>query len=522
MELRDQDQSQKGDAVAAAWASLSSGNTIEARRLIRRVLNFYPDDAPALLVLGVIQREEGAADTLRTLKRAVALAPYYPLARYYHGVALVEHGFVGLAMNEFRTCLMFAPDYQDALIAYGRELCRAGYYQKAYECFSSVTDLTQEVQYLKAKCCAHLHGRREEAEALFSACLSLNDDPRMHVDYAHFLLKQGSFSEAWRHYERRKEYQTSEIAYELDCEISLSPWRGDFTDGVLIIHGEASDKDDILFASYLPKLVERAKRARMQVVLICRPSLSRIFRASFPDIQVLYRAHGEHLSLSSLMSGQLNAHAWKVALGDLPMYIEAPAVGPYLVPDPEDLALISAELAWYSAIPLEFKIGIGWGCKSAAGYRYGRSSEVPPYLINGYAKQIHGAHFLNLQFGDEYAGLAELADLPIIDLGSMLTDYGKLAALISQLDCVISSSSLVANLSGALGIDTRVLLTVDHAWYWRSPISPYPRLRCYIQTIEGDWSGPLAKVFDDLEHQISARSRDEVRTGDLSVCVACN
>jgi hypothetical protein len=75
------------------------------------------------------------------------------------------------------------------------------------------------------------------------------------------------------------------------------------------------------------------------------------------------------------------------------------------------------------------------------------------------------------------------------------------AALISNLDLVISCDTAVAHLAGALAKPVWLLLPFVPDWRWqlRGEDSPwYPTARLFRQTRLGDWAAPVAQMQSEL------------------------
>jgi ADP-heptose:LPS heptosyltransferase len=103
--------------------------------------------------------------------------------------------------------------------------------------------------------------------------------------------------------------------------------------------------------------------------------------------------------------------------------------------------------------------------------------------------------FVNLQHGP----LAPAAGLP--DLTRDLPDYAETAALIANLDLVISVDTSVAHLAAALGRPTWIMLPYAPDWRWmlhRTNSPWYPSVTLYRQPSPGDWSSVIARVASDL------------------------
>jgi ADP-heptose:LPS heptosyltransferase len=108
------------------------------------------------------------------------------------------------------------------------------------------------------------------------------------------------------------------------------------------------------------------------------------------------------------------------------------------------------------------------------------------------------ATFVSLQkdtrLGDETV-LAKRSD--IVKLGPLLESFADTAALISQLDLVISVDTSVAHLAGALGRPVWILLPFVPDWRWlldRDDSPWYPTARLFRQTDARDWHGVVDQV----------------------------
>jgi len=109
----------------------------------------------------------------------------------------------------------------------------------------------------------------------------------------------------------------------------------------------------------------------------------------------------------------------------------------------------------------------------------------------------HEATFVSLQKGS-YANdvTAHARGLRIVDLSAQLSDFAQTAAVIENLDLVITIDTAVAHLAAAMGKPTWVMLYAGTDYRWpRGGTSPwYPRARLFRQTTFGDWSSVLGEV----------------------------
>ena len=96
-----------------------------------------------------------------------------------------------------------------------------------------------------------------------------------------------------------------------------------------------------------------------------------------------------------------------------------------------------------------------------------------------------------------------MATLSVVDLKEQLQDFGATAAIIAQLDLVITIDTSVAHLAGAMGKPVWVLLPAVADWRWllaREDSPWYPTMRLFRQSQPGDWSMVFERVNKELDN----------------------
>lgn len=154
------------------------------------------------------------------------------------------------------------------------------------------------------------------------------------------------------------------------------------------------------------------------------------------------------------------------------------------------------------------RVGLVW----AAG-EWNPARSVPFTYIQQLA-QTPGCEFWSLQGGTDARKWNELSSKnPTYDATCAGEGIAALAAVIEQLDLVITVDTLAAHLAGALGTPAWVVLQFAADWRWmvEGADSPwYPSLRLYRQTTEGDWSGVFDRVTGDLARWLAHAGRLEL------------
>jgi hypothetical protein len=113
-----------------------------------------------------------------------------------------------------------------------------------------------------------------------------------------------------------------------------------------------------------------------------------------------------------------------------------------------------------------------------------------------------GVRWIGVQKGERGdARLQVPRGVRIEDAGPGLHDLSETAALVMNLDLVITVDTAVAHLAGALGRPVWVLVAYAPDWRWLlegEGTRWYPTARLYRQPSPGDWDAVIAKVAADL------------------------
>jgi ADP-heptose:LPS heptosyltransferase len=146
------------------------------------------------------------------------------------------------------------------------------------------------------------------------------------------------------------------------------------------------------------------------------------------------------------------------------------------------------------------KVGLVWAGRSTHTNDKNRSlvlRQLAPLAA------IEGIQFYSLQKGPAAAQVIDdcPAALNLIDYGDKLTDFAETAAMIENLDLVITVDTAVAHLAGALAKPVWVLLPFVPDWRWlldREDSPWYPTMRLFRQKAIGQWDQVIARVAQCL------------------------
>lgn len=118
---------------------------------------------------------------------------------------------------------------------------------------------------------------------------------------------------------------------------------------------------------------------------------------------------------------------------------------------------------------------------------------------------VANCRFYSLQKGAAAEAMSPAKDkIPLIDLMAEVTDFMDTAAIIENLDLVISVDTSVVHLAGGLGKPVWVLSRFGGCWRWlqNQPLNPwYPTARVFGQPAPGDWTSCIEQIRQALEQR---------------------
>ena len=338
-------------------------------------------------------------------------------------------------------------------------------------------------------------GRFDDAEAAFRRALVLTPNDA-DAAYYHGMMRlwRGDFVAGWREYERRPAVEELRATQPAVFERA---WTGDDLAGRrLLLISEQGFGDAMQFVRYLPQLAARAAH----VVLDCHPELARLFRMSLPDVEVVGRG-GEVPPVDATAMLLSVPH-----LTGMTSLREIPAAVPYLRAPPD----LSASWAGRAAVWSSPRVGIAW-----SGRPTHPDERLRSLALAALAPLITlPAGFVSLQVDDP--SRRKIAALGwqdrIVDPAEEIADFADTAALLNELDLVITVDTAVAHLAAALGRPVWLLLPYVCDWRWldRRRTSPwYPTIRLFRQPASGDWGAVIAAAARALSGLINSRSRSD-------------
>jgi tetratricopeptide (TPR) repeat protein len=484
-------------------ALYNRGNTLkELKRFVAalasydRALVLRPDYAEALNNRGAILRELKRFDeALASYDRALAVRPENADALYNRGNTLKELKRFDAALASYDRALAARPDYTEALNNRGAILRELKRFDEALASY----DRALAVQPEHADT---LNNRGNTLKALkrFDAALTSYDRAlAVRPDYAEahwneslVRLLTGDFVRGWKKFEWRWKNESLNRSWR---NFAQPLWLGEtgIEGKTILLHCEQGLGDTIQFCRYVPLVAARGARVLLQV-----PEALQGLMASVAGVAQVIGA------TSMLPDFDLHCPLLSLPLAFDTRLDTIPSATPYLSASPESVS------SWNVTLGLKHRprIGLVWSGNPVHTNDHNRSIKLKILL------QLLDidATFVSLQkdiHADDATVLKDRSDL--LNFGDKLADFSETAALVSNLDLVISVDTSVAHLAGALAKPVWVLLPFLSDWRWlldRDDSPWYPTARLFRQRAADDWSGVVGDVGIELrsDYPLSASS----------------
>lgn len=489
----------------------------EALASFDKILDLEPGHPNALhnrgnAFVALAQQDEASATYERALAsydEVIARKPDHAEALYSRGAVLLQLRRVPEALSSFDRALAIRSDYADALCGRGNALKELDELEDALASYEAA--LAVRPDHVEALCNRGnaLAGVRRFAEALASYDRAIeidSENAELRFNRGYLLLLLGRFGEGWREHEWRRRKKTS-----VERHFVAPEWAGDDVRGKrVLLYSEQGMGDTIQFARFARTVAQLGAK----VILEAQPRLVSLLRGLDCEVSIVPRGDelpefDRHLPLMSV----------PFVLGvDVESKAEA---APYLSADPARVE------RWASQLPDGgFRVGVVWQGNASGPIDKGRS--IP---LRAFAPlcRIPGVKLVGLQKG---AGREQVADLPtgmMIETLEADFDAGDgafldTAAIMMNLDLIVTSDTAVAHLAGALGRPVWIVLKHIPDWRWmidREGSPWYPTARLFRQSRSGDWDEVFARIALELATLASGNAHSELpRSDQRDVCKA--
>jgi len=497
--------------LSLAETMVRSQRWSEAIACLRQAAALQPGNHFVLLRLGRLLSQNGQLSVaIETLKSAVELRPDDLECRGTLAAAYSLAERPDLAAIELREAVRLAPENSQVWHNLGSVLCSSGQVEEGLNALEQALRLNPSLAAVYSNKAAALRqmGRHTEAmaamrraveidpatpgvqnnlgvlfcdegkleETLAAWRLAVVHDPNSataHWNYARILLRLGHFAEGWEEFEWRLKYS----GMRLDRGFPQPQWDGSDPVGkTILLHAEGGFGDAIHFIRLAPLVTGRGG----QWFLECQPGLATLLEGTAGVERIIRRGEAlprfdMHLPLQGL------PRILGIRLENIPNKV------PYLQAPTDRVK------RWAARVPSDgrLRVGLVWaGSKPTADMRT-RTVEVFAPLA-----EVEHVRFFSLQKGPE-SGQTPPIGMNWTDYTSELHDFADTAALVQNLDLVISVDTSCAHLAGALGRPVWVVIPFecDFRWLADRDDSPwYSTMRLFREPVRGDTATPIARM----------------------------
>ncbi|MDL2330209.1 tetratricopeptide repeat protein, partial [Desulfosarcina sp. OttesenSCG-928-A07] len=479
-----------------------SGDIDAAWEKIRARLKISPRDVWFLSEAGRICRQKGQLEEAKQyFRRALVLQPHDAGILNRMGLTFFDQGDFPEAEKYYRRALSVISGYTACHNNYGILLHKLDRHREAaiqYELVLQHDPNYLEARYGLSSVLAHLLDLDGAETHLRRILKQAPNDTRSQTALGMVLLQKGNFKDGWDLYRGR--YATNNPnQFVFLPKINRPYWKGESLAGksILVWH-EQGHGDNIQFCRYISRL--KAEKSAQAVYMTCRTELYPLLH-HLPGVdKVIIPNKGANLP------DQLDY--WTVLL-DLPRYFldsDKPfgVMPPYLEADAERLA------HWRLEPDTEHPITVGVVWKGTPKHNNDRHRSLKSLSVLKPLWNIPGIRWISLQKGPgEEEALNPASDQPILAMGHRVETFADTAALMAQMDLVITVDTSTAHLAGALNIPCWVMIPfISKDWRWLKDHddSPwYPSMRLFHRKPDTEWDETVLRIRAALEEWTTSR-----------------
>lgn len=448
--------------------------------------------------------------------------PNDPVLIYYLGCLFLESKRYGMAIVAYERCLTLSPDFDECLNNMSTAYRQCGDIETCIKYFRKAIEIARTPEY-KARFKEPSLADRNLSDYLgnLGSCFIARGQPNHAMQYFDEALKlnPGSQNVLWNQglaYLELGDYEKGFIGYDCGERVSpekersyhggaaSTPWwpgRGTKTKTgdkpTVVVYGEQGIGDEIMFASIIPDMMKEAN-----VILECHPRLMDIFRQTWPELTI----YGTRKAIEVNWAKNEKID-YKIAIGSLAKHFrkkkeDFPGT-PFLKANPKLVEKMREKCNMLDNNRRKPKIGISW--KGGIGI----TNKAPRCIPLETLQQLthFDADFISLQYHNnaqhEVDVFNEQIGATVIHhWQDVVDDYDLTAALLMNLNLVISVPQSVVHLAGALGVQTIQMCPVEALWQmgpYKENMPWYNSVQNFWQLEKGNWGQVVEHVFQSME-----------------------
>ena len=513
-------------------ASLVAQNKLKnALHTYNKIIQFNSKNAEAYYNRAIVyQKLKQYQNAIDSHSKAIKLQAHYPEAFNNRGYAYQHLNELELALKDYTTAVALSPNYAEALFNQGVAFQMLAQYKQAVKSYSSAIDhqpyyseafhnrgyayyqlneldkalndynkaITIKPNYHEAfynqGIALEDSGKIKDAIKSYKKAIEINEqDLESCWNLSLLLLITGDLKNGWINYECGKYTKNKD---RRSVEVPYTTWNGqNLLNKEILITAEQGIGDEIMFCSCLPDIIKQKPK---RVIFECDSRITKLINDSFKSIQTVYRKNRTKKEWEEAI-GSVDYH---LSSGSMPMFFrnsleQFPKYNSYLKSDKK---LTNKWKDRFKQLNNKLNIGISW--------RGGLNDKNRSIELHQWHQIFqYDANFINLQYGDCQDEINQLKEQYGVEIyhwsdTDPLSNLDNFAAQISALDLVISIDNSTVHFSGALGVDTWVLLPLNANYRWMQELnqSPwYPSMQLFRQTKPNSWCNVFNRLSKTLQ-----------------------
>ena len=462
----------------------SQNDLPKAVHFYQRAIKLKPDFVEVMNALGIVLHTlKRYKEAISIYQQSIEISPKMPDAYNNLGISLLALNRATDAAKAFEKSISLNPNNPQPYNNLGLTLKRLNKIDKAIAIFNKAISMDTRFAdaYSNRGLCFQALGNTEAALRDFNECIKLDSN---HADnyWNKSLLKilTGDFKEGWDLYEWRWKSFAKQSVRQFNSPL----WLGNesINNKTILIYPEQGYGDYIQCFRYIPMLINLGAK----VILEVRPALFELICE-------------QHLNATVIESGnRLPSFDFQCPIMSLPLAFKTqldsiPHSIPYLSTNSEKAA------QWGEALGAKNKTRIGLVWSGSVEHPNDHNRSIGLHKLTPLLELPFEFHSLQKEYRED--DLAALKESPIHDHGEKLNAFSDTAALIENLDLVITVDTSVAHLAGAMGKKVMIMLPFNPDYRWmldRTDTPWYPSANLIRQTKTDDWEGIIIKMTNHL------------------------
>ena len=459
----------------------------------QKVIELQPNNVEAYLNLGNIFKNQKKYDEAASYyEKAILINPNKADSYYNMGLVAYLQEDIDKSIELYQRAISLNPAFIEAYFNLGLMYYYKCEFEKALDSYKKVLALNSQNQspdiYINLGNLYKQLKQMEKAKEYYNKALELdpgNINVFFNLGLTNILTK--NFDEGWKYFEYR--FIGNENFYPKVVYSGLPKWDGrDLSGKTIYVHFEAGFGDTIQFVRYIPQLKDMGAKVLLKV----QPELESLFKNNNLNAEIIPSyIPDSSLKLDYFTTLMSFPYLFNAKENNIPLKFG------YIKACEEKTAQFKKE--YFNNNKL--KVGLAWKRKVINMSDNNNSiSHIKAFLP---LLQDDRVQFYSLQKGNGVEQLNELSkDINVINLDEALKDFSDTAAVIENLDLVISIDNVLIHLAGAMNKPAWALLPYVPNWRWFLDSDTsiwYDSIKLFRQSSFGDWDTVVKNISVNLQ-----------------------